>query len=231
MLLLASCSREEETPGPVFDELEGLSDYERQVVAYFREVALGFEFGAASRITRKWIDPMKIFVGGQPTQTHLRELRGIVNEINDLATDGFEISIVDDSLQSNYYIFLGSSGDYISMFPWNVERVFENWGLGTVWWDENNNIYQGRMYVDIERANNREQMHLLREELTQTLGLGQDSGKYADSIFQQEWTNVDRYIEIDRDLIRLLYHPKMTSGLGATSVLDVLKDIFEEEGI
>ena len=40
------------------------------------------------------------------------------------------------------------------------------------------------MYVDIFRANEQGQLHLLREELTQSLGLGQDSEKYLNSIFQ-----------------------------------------------
>lgn len=231
ILLLASCSREEEAPVPVFDELEGLSDYERQVVQYFREIALGFEFGNASRVTRKWVEPMRVFVGGEPTQAHLRELQSIVNEINSLATDNFEVSIVDDTLQSNYYVFLGSSRDFGNLFPSQVENTFSNWGLFSIWWDDNNNINRGIMYVDTNRANDREQLHLLREEFTQSLGLGRDSGRYADSIFQQEWTSVTRYMEIDRDLIWLLYHPKMTSGLGSSSVLDILKEIFEEDGI
>lgn len=231
LLLFTTCSGEEEEPTPFFDELEGLSDYERDVVEYFREIALGFEFGGSSRITRKWVEPMRIFIGGEPTLTHQRELQGIVNEINGLATDGFEISIVDDSLQSNYYVFMGSYWDYRSIYSGPPERLFSNWGLGSVWWDENNNINRGMMYVDTERANNREQLHLLREELTQTLGLGQDSGRYAESIFQQEWTRVVTFTEIDRDLIRFLYHPKMTSGLNHSQVLEVLKEIFEEEGI
>ena len=62
------------------------------------------------------------------------------------------------------------------------------------------------MYVDIYRANDQEQKHLLREELTQSLGLFNDSYKYPESIFYQDWTTTTEYAQIDRELIDMLYN-------------------------
>ena len=81
------------------------------------------------------------------------------------------------------------------------------------------------MYVDIYRANNIGQKHLLREELTQSLGLGKDSSKYPNSIFQSSWTQTLNYLEIDKDLIRLLYHPKMKIGVDRYEVDNLLREI------
>ena len=81
------------------------------------------------------------------------------------------------------------------------------------------------MYVDISRANLTEQKHLLREELTQSLGLAIDSQEYLESIFQSSWTTTNEYAEIDRDLIRLLYHPDMEVGLNENQVDQVLREI------
>jgi hypothetical protein len=81
------------------------------------------------------------------------------------------------------------------------------------------------MYVDIERANATEQKHLLREELTQALGLAKDSPLYMESIFQSRWTTTNEYAPIDRDLIRLLYHPEMLTGLNANQTEVVLTAI------
>ena len=75
------------------------------------------------------------------------------------------------------------------------------------------------MYVDIYRANTIEQRHLLREELTQSLGLAKDSFKYPNSIFQSSWTQTLNYMEIDKDMIRY-YHPNMSTGLNALAVED-----------
>jgi len=193
-----------------------------EVIAYFKEIALGFEFGNASEVTRKWTSKMKILVGGNPTTELLNELERIVTEINDLGTDGFSIEIVQDSSQSNYYIFFGSGEDYVDMFPYQAGYINANLGLFSVSSYGTNQLSSGHMYVDIHRANSILQKHLLREELTQSLGLAKDSFKYAESIFQQNSTTTTEYANIDKDLIRLLYHPAMVVGLNENQVHDVL---------
>jgi hypothetical protein len=85
------------------------------------------------------------------------------------------------------------------------------------------------MYVDIVRANAVEQKHLLREELTQSLGLAKDSNKYPESIFYADWTTTNKYANIDRDLVRLLYHPEMAVGLTETQVEETLTEIILSE--
>jgi hypothetical protein len=86
------------------------------------------------------------------------------------------------------------------------------------------------MFVDTFRASLNEQKHLLREELTQSLGLARDSYLYSDSIFQQAFsTKVTKYAQIDKDLIRLLYHPEMSVGLNANQVDSILRKILQEE--
>ena len=85
------------------------------------------------------------------------------------------------------------------------------------------------MYVDTDRANFIQAKHLLREEFTQSLGLARDSDKYLNSIFQSAWTETLLYSDLDKDLIRLLYHPKISTGLDATAVDGVLKEILISE--
>jgi hypothetical protein len=219
---LASCSDDDEISS-------GLNTYDRNLITYFNEVALGFEFGVQEEVTRKWGIDMKIFVGGDMTPAMMTELQKIITEINDLATDGFDMSIVQDSLQSNFYIFLGSGADYVEMYPSQSSLVMTNFALFSLYWDSSEHFYFGNMYVDIERADAVAQKHLLREELTQSLGLAKDSDKYRESIFYQPWTTTNEYANIDRDLIRLLYHPQMQVKLYATQVEAVLTDIILSE--
>jgi hypothetical protein len=221
LIIVSSCCKDEED---IFPESE-LSEYEIDVIEYFKDIALGFEFGDASEITRKWNTEMKVFIGGEPGSELLNEFEKISTEINELATDGFNVTVVNDSLQSNYYIFFGTGTKYAEMFPNESNLVNTNWGLFYVFWNGQNQFYSGHMYVDIIRANSIEQKHLLREEFTQSLGLANDSPLYSESIFQSEWTTTVEYAPIDKDLIRLLYHPKMSIGLNETQVDKVLKDI------
>lgn len=211
------------------DEVSGLTAHDLNVIEYFCEVALGLEFGSASEVTRKWQTEMRIFVGGNKAPALLEELNTIVAEINMLATDGFLISIVSDSLEMNYYLFFGSGAQYAKIYPSQAGLVQGNWGLFNIFWDSSNRIYTGTMYVDIERANDVEERHLLREELTQSLGLAKDSKRYPESIFQTDWTTTGTYANIDRDLIRLLYHPEMETGIDRTRAQSLLTQIILNE--
>lgn len=221
-----SCSKDE---GNTFSSLEGLSDYEIDVIEYFKEVALGFEFGNASKITRKWESELKIFVDGEPNSELLDELDDILLEINELVKNGFQIVIVEEPSISNFYIFFGTGTDYAQLYPSQSGLVGSNWGLFSLYWNSDNQFTTGHMYVDIVRADMNEQKHLLREELTQSLGLARDSQKYTESIFQSSWTITNEYAEIDKDLIRLLYHPDMKIGLRENQVHDVLRQILLNE--
>ncbi len=235
-LTLTSCSSddsmvspEEEIMTPEEEEESNLTAYQQDVVDYFKEVALGFEFGNASRITRKWEVTMKIYVEGNASDELLAELDKIIAELDELTTDDFSIEFVDNFTESNYHIFFGSSSNYAALYPRIANLVESNWGLFSLYWDEANQLNRGHMYVDTRRANAVEQKHLLREELTQSLGLAVDSNKYRESIFQAAWTRTTSYAEIDKELIRLLYHPDMTSGLNRFTVEPVLVDILTNQ--
>lgn len=217
-----SCSDDDEIS-------KGLNSYDRSVIEYFQEVALGFEFGGVPNITRKWTTEMKIFVGGNKTPALMQELEDIVGDINALTTDGFEMKIVADSLQHNFYIFLGGATVYAQKFPAVASLVGTNWGLFSVYLNPNDQIYGGHMYVDTNRANAEEERHLLREELTQALGLARDSELYLNSIFQSSWTTTTQYADIDEELIRLLYHPQMQIGLDEAMTEQVLTEIILSE--
>jgi len=220
-IFISSCSKFDENILPAPE----LSTYELSVIDYFKDIALGFDSGNASEVTRKWNRNMKIFVGGSPNSELLDELERIKNELNILFTDDFTIEIVNDSIDSNFYIFFGSANRYAAIIPEVSNFIGNNLGFYWVYFNSQNSLYKGSMYVDIFRASVIGQKRLLRVELTHAIGLGKHSPKYNDSIFQSAWTTNIEYAEIDRDLIRLLYHPSMYSGLYASQVEIVLTEI------
>ena len=213
-------------PPSAFDQLD---PFEQDVVNYFNEVALGFEFGNATKVTRKWIQPIKLKIEGSITPELEAELNDIIEEINNIATDSFRIEFSPNLFDFNVRIFFGSGSDYGDLNPGAKDFVSNNLGLFFVNWDGNQNLTSGDMYVDTERAEIAAQLHLLREELTQLLGLANDSKLYPESIFQQSWTLVTEYAPIDRELIRLLYHPRMNSGLNRMEVTDLLVELLSQD--
>jgi hypothetical protein len=64
-----------------------------------------------------------------------------------------------------------------------------NFGLFYAYWNGSYEIYKGSMYVDLERTPTPEaKRHLLREELTQALGLMNDIQQEPESLFHGYWT-------------------------------------------
>lgn len=226
LLFLSSCSDSGTGPDPD----SNLTERQQDVVSYFKEIALGFEFGGSEDVTRKWDRDILIYVGGEENQMLHDELDDIIEELNGLiAADNVEISVTEDSTDSNYYIFFGPGKDYeqIEDIPDGVTDT--NFGVFFVSWNISDHVVSGTMYVDTERPAQQNQLHLLREELTQSLGLAQDSPKYDDSIFQIDYsTAVTEYSEYDKALIQLLYHPQMETGLDASEVDPILEEIVSE---
>ena len=50
------------------------------------------------------------------------------------------------------------------------------------------------------------QRSILREELTQSLGLCNDSWKCPNSMFYQGWSNNTEFSDLDEEIIQMLYN-------------------------
>lgn len=216
---------------PAIETEEELSDYQIQIIDYFQDIALGFENGNNSLITRKWTHPMRVFVDGNPNDEHTQQINKTINEINDLATDGFRIDLVESLDLSNCHLFFGSSSDFSEIYPEASSEIGSNYGTFYVWW-RNNEINKARIFVDTARPTITEQRSIIIEEITQSLGLGMDSPKHPNSIFYETSTNggfATEYSDLDKEVIRLLYHPDMQIGINAARVEELLKSILLSE--
>jgi len=172
----------------------------QETIDYFNEIVFNTEFNGKKENAFKWNKNMKIYVEGEKIDYLMVELNDIVSELNNIINT-IEIEIVKNPKDANMFIYLGSSDGFANYCP-NLDRslLTNNWGLFSV------GSVKGYMYVDINRANEVEQKHILREELTQSLGLPNDSYDYPESIFYQGWTTTTEYAPIDVELIEMLYN-------------------------
>ena len=173
-----------------------------EVIKYFNEIAMNNEFGGARKSVYKWKTDMKIYVEGDKKPKYLiDELKLIVSELN-VIIDPIQIKIVSSKDQANYFVYFGSHTGFVNRYDLIApERVQNNWGYFEVY------AQSGNMYVDLYRNDDYEShKHLLREELTQSLGLFNDSWEYPESIFYQGWTTTTEFAPIDRELIDMLYN-------------------------
>ena len=178
--------------------------YSDESVKYFNSVATKSEFSSGKFQPHRWRKDMKIYVKGDKPDYLMNELNKIVGELNDIINT-INIKVVNSESESNFVIFFGGQSGYNDICSSSIGLTEHNYGLFVV--DGGVSIGGGSMYVDTERSSTKSaKKHLLREELTQSLGLFNDTYDYPNSIFYQGWTETNEYAPIDIELISMLYN-------------------------
>ncbi len=179
-------------------------EFSSEAKEYFNKVAYGNEFDGGNSSLKKWNQDINIYVVGDKRDYLMSELNDIVSELNGLIFT-ININIVDNESDANFFILFGSQQDYNNYDKESIGYTEHNQGLFIAYGREE--LTYSTMYVDVERTSTQNgQKHLLREELTQSLGLCNDSYDYPESIFYQGWTETTEYTEIDKELIQMLYN-------------------------
>lgn len=177
--------------------------YTREEIEYFIEIALGSEFGGEADRLKKWKGPIRVHMTGEAEETDRSTLIQVLEDLNAMVP---HLDIRLEAQAPNLIIHLIPHKAFVRhTSPRTAE---ENMGLFFYDDDGMGVIRQAKVLVASDLAP-AERAHLLREELTQALGLGQDSWRYPDSIFYQGWTMVQRYAPMDVRVIQMLYDPKV----------------------
>lgn len=195
-----------------------VDSYSQKELDYFIEIAFGAEWKETDYPIRKWKDPIRISVFGKPTKKDWESLKDVVSDINHLQTTVHLELVNKNPNVSIYYVPLNKFSKYVE----NPRP--DNWGLFYYWWDRNYNIYTAKVLISTDRPTQVERSHLIREELTQALGLTRDSWKYDNSIFYQGWTRTTKFATIDHTLIQLLYDKRIKAGMSIGEVKNALED-------
>jgi hypothetical protein len=190
--------------------------YDQAALDYFREIAGAAEFGEDGGVLHRWEEDLRIAVYGSPTPGDRVALAAVIDDLNGLIST-VELSIVE--AEPNVEIHFAPVEDFPSLEPNYVEG---NMGYVYVWWDGAGEIYSGRVLISSTDLAPQERTHLIREELTQGLGLLNDSWLYPDSIFYQGWTATQAYTPLDRLVIEMLYRPELSTGMSVDGALAIL---------
>lgn len=193
--------------------------YTQEEVDYFLEIALGAEYGSSENTIKKWTQDIKLKVHGTPTESDRQTLDTVISELNDII-GSIQLSIVDQG--ANVDIHFLPESEFSSVEP---NYVPVNYGFFWVQWYATKEIYHARILIATDHVTQKERSHLIREELTQSLGLMNDSDKYIDSIFYQGWTDITSYADIDKTIIEILYREEILPGMTGTEVTEALNDL------
>lgn len=193
--------------------------YTADEVDYFAEIAFGSEFGGAEPLLRRWpagSGPL-IRINGSPTADDRMVVDSVLAEMNRLAPLDMELVTAFPTAELHFV----PQSSFTSILP---QAPPGNDGLVWLWWDAGQNLIRSVVLIASDRPA-QVRAHLIREELTQMLGLLQDSFRYPESIFYQGFSTVTEYLPVDRAIIELLYRGELALGMRASDAMRVARTL------
>lgn len=149
---------------------------------------------------------------GNPDSDSLQCLNTVISDFNSLSSS-IKLKKVSSSPDIEIHFVPGSQ--FQSIEP---NYIAGNDGFFYFWWNGNSEIYRSRILIDSKKNSPQERCHLIREELTQSMGLARDSNSYPDSIFYSVWGSTNFYSELDKSLIKMLYNTSVPLGADEAQV-------------
>jgi hypothetical protein len=192
------------------------TEHSPESLDYLNEIGFGVEYGDADQLLHKWTEDIRINVRGTPTRADLEALEEVVAELNGVLSD---VHLQVTYGTGNLEIYFLPESQFASVEP---AYVPVNLGFFRVWWDNTGAIHRARILIASRGITQQERSHLIREELTQSLGLFKDSWRYPDSVFYQGWTDINKYSDLDRTTVRLLYDSRLGPSMTPSEALDAL---------
>jgi hypothetical protein len=188
--------------------------YTEMEIQYFSKIAMGSEFGGDG-VIHKWNGNVTIQIHGSPSECDREYLDQTISELNRIQ-DGINLTIVSGDGDINLYFTTYASFELVES-----NYVYGNEGFFWCYWDTSGVINNANVFIRDDLADLYKN-HLLKEELTQSLGLMNDADWFGDSIFFSYWSSTTDYAEIDKVLISMLYRNDIHSNMNSSEVLEIL---------
>ena len=155
------------------------NNYDSASINYFKEIAFGSEYGTKTDCLMKWsIDTIDVYVKGKPSLSDKLNLINHINTLNKILLYN-KLKICDTQLNSEITIYFLPIQECINKFK-NFSSYFK--GMFQIYNDDNNDIVSA--YIVISTSESLQiRKDVLLEELTQSLGLMNDSYKHTESLY------------------------------------------------
>lgn len=195
--------------------------FDADAIELYLDVALGAEFGNAPRVVRKWTQDLSVRLEGVPAPADLTELGQVIEELNELRS-GPRVRLAAPGEPSNITLHFAPESTFAGILP---EYVPVNRGFFWFWSNGRQEITSAVILIDNTDAITQAfRDHLIREELTQVLGLANDSPRFPGSIFHHgTFPAPTSYSDLDREVIRIHDLPEIRAGMTETEVRAVLR--------
>ena len=184
----------------------GKSQTQQEIQDYFNEVAYGSDETPgekANKIT-KWNEDIKLFVDGNYTSQDLMTIKNLLTELNTLITP-LKMTIVKNKVESNSIVYFGDFNSFNARHLNNSNEYIDCNGYCLIYgYDENTIITNTKIFIRTGTSA-LDKKHAIIEEITQSLGLANDSYSYENSIFYEGYSTTQQLSKMDKEVIKMLY--------------------------
>lgn len=182
------------------------SNYSKEELKYFHELVFHTELDNGTTNLNKWDENIYISLFGNYTYQDSIEIEDIIEDINNILIDvniryaisakgNLKISFIDPQKFSDYNRM--ASNSYHGFFYLKTNR---------------NKIERAHILVNNNLSGDN-RMHTIREEITNSLGLINDSYRFSESILYQFMNKNTSFSYIDIKMIQLLYNYGLPYGM------------------
>ncbi|MBM3454209.1 MAG: DUF2927 domain-containing protein [Bacteroidetes bacterium] len=184
----------------------GRTQTQQEIQDYFNQVAYGSDETPgekANKIT-KWYSDIKIFLDGNYTSQDITTIKNLLNELNPLIAP-LKMTIVKNKSESNSIVYFGDFKTFNSRHLDNSNAYINCNGYCLIYgFDEITIITNTKIFIRTGTSA-LDKKHAIIEEITQSLGLANDSWTYEDSMFYEGYSTTQQLSKIDKEVIKMLY--------------------------
>lgn len=190
-----------------------------QLINYFTGIAFGSEYSGGNVLV-SWNQPVKIRLLGSYSKADSSQVRTVIYELDRLLpTTNLRLVEHDENIS---LLFTDQQG----FDRYAPSYANKNAGYFRIrWHPKTKYMTGGRILVRSAGITQVQRNHVIREEITQVLGLMRDSDIFQDSIFYQEYSETDTYSVMDKRVLLLLDALKPLTGHSKEDIERFLYDI------
>ncbi len=190
------------------------------VIRYFNEVCLDAEFvnsGDPSKV-QKWTKPIGYQILGTPTDKDREVITDFVAWLNTI--EGFPGMGENEDGKLKIYFYEKTAYENLM----GDSFVGTDGGV-TFWYNGKDEIYRGTIGYRTDLAQEVRNSVIL-EEIYNGLGPIQDTDLREDSIIYSGYSTPQSLTEVDKLILKLLYHPDIKCGMNTAQCEEVIRNIY-----
>lgn len=196
--------------------------FNAQELNYFDEIAFYSEISKKENkpITR-WHEDIIFKVEGNTSKENLNLINEVISDINKL---GLPISMKISNKNYNSLLIIGDRFSFYEKTK--IRLTYQSLGRVNVTYKtffNKGKIHKASIFISDSIPLSRKKS-VIYEELVQSLGLVGDSGTLGKSLFYELDKTITQIPEIDKQMLRILYHPAIKTGMSKEKFREIFKD-------